>query len=187
MSYSPPADEEALYEPVHSFLQLRFQDRLRPAKGDLHYVSAITARAGGANTGLWSKPDLSIAALWRFKFGLRWEFDLHGFEVKPRNRCDLTAVHEALNHTSMVHFSHLVWHKPDWDDREAKCATILQRCERHGIGLITFTDERNVDSFSIRLPGRRFDPRGDAVDDFIDTRFDAGQRDRLLGLIEERR
>jgi hypothetical protein len=58
--------EEALYRPVHDYLEQRFQDRVRPAYGDLRFLSALTARAGGASTGIWSKPDLCFIALWRF-------------------------------------------------------------------------------------------------------------------------
>jgi hypothetical protein len=187
MSYSPPIDEEALYKPVRNFLDQRFQDRLRPTFGDLRHLSAITARAGGTSTGLWSKPDLCCVALWRYKYALEWRFDVHGFEVKPAARCDLTAVHEALNHTSMVHYSHLVWHKPDWNERDGKCAAILERCERHGIGLITFADERNVDTFATRVAARRQSPAGDAVDEFIETRLEPADRKTLLDWIAELR
>jgi hypothetical protein len=182
-----PLDEEALYVPVQTFLEQRFQDRLKPAFGDLRHLSAITARAGGSNTGIWSKPDLGLAALWRYKYSLAWQFDVHGFEVKPADRCDLTAVHEALNHTSQVHYSHLVWHAPDWDELEVGCRSLRDRCERHGIGLITFTDHCNVDSFTIRVSGRRHEPAGDAVDEFLETRFSMDQKQQLLAWIAELR
>lgn len=180
-------DEEAFYDPVREYLEQRFQDRLKPAYGDLRHLSAITARAGGSGTGIWSKPDLCVVALWRQKYSLTWRFDVHGFEVKPAERCDLTAVHEALNHTSLVHFSHLVWHAPAWNDRDAKCASIRDRCARHGVGLITFSDELNVDTFTVRVQAQRHTPSGDAVDEFIETRLPAEQRSTLLKWIAELR
>lgn len=179
--------EEDLYRPVHDFLEQRFQDRLRPTYGDLRHLSAITARAGGNETGLWSKPDLCMVAVWRHKYSLSWRFDVHGFEVKPAARCDLTAVHEALNHTSLVHFSHLTWHKPDWNDRDPKCSGIRDRCERHGIGLITFAEEKNVDTFTVRVQARRHSPSGDAIDEFLETRLAPDDRAKLLTWVEELR
>jgi hypothetical protein len=87
----------------------------------------------------------------------------------------------------MVHYSHLVWHKPDWNERDGKCAAILERCERHGIGLITFADERNVDTFATRVAARRQSPAGDAVDEFIETRLEPADRKTLLDWIAELR
>src|SRR5258705_76145 len=68
--------ESDLYRPVRDYLELRFCDWLRPAYGDLRSASAITATAGGARTGQWSKPDLALVALWRTKYALAWSLDL---------------------------------------------------------------------------------------------------------------
>jgi hypothetical protein len=179
--------EEALYRPVHDYLEQRFQDRVKPVYGDLRFLSAITARAGGANTGIWSKPDLCFIALWRYKYGLAWSFDVHGFEVKTATGCNPTAVHEALNHTSLVNFSHLVWELPHWDDKDARCRDIRDRCARHGVGLIVFSDSANVDTFTVKVDAQRHQPAGDAVDEFIESRMPVEQRNIVLEWIKELR
>ena len=129
--------EEALYTPVKDFLEHRFQALVKPALGEIFPLSTITAHAGG-QTGRWTKPDLCFVALWRHKFKPSWNLDLHGFEVKTRTGCDPTAVHEAHNHTSLVHFSHLVWHHPKWNEGDKLCREIIARCSRYGVGLIVF-------------------------------------------------
>lgn len=179
--------EADLYQPVHDYLELRFRDRLKPLYGDLRTVSAITATAGGIGTGKWSKPDLCMLALWRQKYSPSWRLDLHGFEVKPESRCTAESVHEALNHTSHVHYAHLVWHAPGWIDSEVRFRSILDRCRRFGVGLITFADATDTASYSVRYPAPRHDPSGDAVDEFIETRIPAEERATLTAWLSEAR
>ena len=179
--------ESDLYQPVHDYLELRFRDGLKPLYGDLRAISAITATAGGSGTGKWSKPDLCLLALWRHKYALRWQLDLHGFEVKPESRCTAESVHEALNHTSHVHFSHLVWHKPNWSESDARCVAILDRCRRYGVGLITLAEPRDSSSYYVRLTGPRHKPSGDAVDEFIETRIPEDDKTTLLKWLSELR
>lgn len=179
--------ESHLYSLVHDYLEQRFRERLRPTYGDLRTISAITATSGAASSGHWSRPDLSIAALWRSKYALQWKLDLHGFEVKTETNCTPAAVHEALSHTALVHFAHLVWQKPNWSDIRPDCRAIVERCERYGIGLITFSDPSNADDFIVRISASRHEPSLEAVDEFIETRFPNADREQLLAWVEERR
>lgn len=177
--------EKDLYPPVHDYLEVRFRDRLLPLYGELRTVTAITDTAGGPSTGKWSKPDLCMVALWRHKYGLAWQLDLHGFEVKPETRCTNESVHEALNHTSHVHYTHLVWHQPKWTDTDPKCRSIIERCRRYGVGLITMTDQHDASSYVIRATAERHAPSGDAVDEFIETRLDADLRGQVSGWLQQ--
>lgn len=173
-----------LYEPIHDYLDLVFGDRLKPLYGELRHISAITSNAGGSDTGVWSKPDLCIIALTRQKYGVTWKLDLHGFEVMPNGKCNAQSVHEALNHTSLVHFTNLVWHCERWDDRDDLCASILERCSHFGVGLITFTKVKDPKTFVVRLPARRHEPHPDAVDEFIETRLPAKELSKLTQWLE---
>lgn len=179
--------ERDLYEPVYNYLEVRFRDRLQPARGDLRHITAITANAGGNATGIWSKPDLCMISLSRQKYGISWKIDLHGFEVKPLGSCTVQSVHEALNHTSLVNFTYLVWHTEDWDEASDECSTILSRCSHYGVGLITFSDACDLRSYVLHLPARRHEPAPDAFDEFVETRLSENDRNKLLGWITELR
>ena len=179
--------ERDLYEPVYNYLELGFRDRLKPARGDLRHITAITANTGGNATGIWSKPDLCIISLSRQKYGLSWQIDLHGFEVKPQGACSVQSVHEALNHTSLVNFTHLVWHVGDWNESRADCSTILSRCSHYGVGLITFSAPSDLTSYVLHLPAPRHDPSPDAFDEFVETRLSQDDRTKLLSWITELR
>ena len=179
--------ERELYDPIHDYLELVFRDRLRPLYGELRHVAAITATAGGSGTGVWSKPDLCIIALTRPKYGLTWQLDLHGFEVKRAGNCNAQSVHEALNHTALVHFTHLVWHCERWDERDDGCASVLERCSHFGVGLITFSKPKDPKTYVVRVPGRRHTPQADAIDEFIETRLPEAERSKLAAWLAELR
>ncbi|CAA2140311.1 hypothetical protein [Hyphomicrobium sp. ghe19] len=179
--------EHDLYEPVYNYLELVFRGRLKPLYGDLRHITAITANTGGNATGIWSKPDLAMIALSRQKYGLAWRIDLHGFEVKPAGTCSVQSVHEALNHSSLVHFTHLVWHCERWDARDERCASIIERCSHFGVGLITFKRPSDPQTYFVQLPARRHNPEPDAFDEFVETRISPEDREKLTAWIAELR
>lgn len=179
--------ESDLYRPVRDYLEQRFCDLVRPRYGEFQPpISAETASGGGA-TGFWSKPDLCLFAIWRFKYTPGWHLDLHGFEVKTERACNTASVHEALNQVSQLHYAHLVWHCPSWADQDRRCREIHECCVRYGIGLITLSDPNNVDSFLVRVPAHRHEPAGDAIDEFIETRLKSDDRKKILGFLPEAR
>lgn len=180
--------ESDLYPPVNDYLELRYREILKPRYGELRSISAITATSGGGTfNGKWTRPDLAMAALWRFEFGLSWTMDLHTFEVKTENGCDNVSVHEALSHTAMAHYSYLTWHNPSWDEKKGNCRAIHERCTQHGVGLITFSDPADSSTYHIRLRSIRHNPNGDAIDEFIETRFPQAKRDLLRKWVQELR
>ena len=94
---------------------------------------------------------------------------------------------EALSHTSLVNYAHLVWHCADWDDGAATCHAILDRCAHYGVGLITFSEPANARSYLIRIPARRRAPNPDLVDEFIETRIPPADRDIVAAWVKELR
>lgn len=179
--------EKDLYAPVQDYLDVVFKERLKPIYGDFRHLSAITSNTGGANTGIWSKPDLCLIALRRAKYGLQWDLDLHGFEVKPEGKCTVQSVHEALNHSSLVHFTHLVWHCAQYDERDANCRAVADRCNSYGVGLVTLSSPSDLRTYAIRAAARRHAPEPDFVDGFLETRLAPSDRERLAGWIKELR
>ena len=180
--------ESDLYPAVNDYLEQRYREVLKPRYGDLRSISAITAASGGGTfEGKWTRPDLAMAALWRFEFGLSWTLELHSLEVKTESGCDNVSVHEALSHTAMAHYSYLTWHNPSWDANKSNCSAILERCERYGVGLITFSDPANSSNYCIRLRSARHSPSGEAIDEFIETRFPPAERELLRKWVQELR
>lgn len=176
--------EADLYESVQSFLNIQFSARVKPPLGTHLPLVAVTATAGPAASGIWSRPDLAMINIWRHKYQPGQHVDLYGFEVKRDGGCDVRSVHETLAHRRLVHFAYLVWNYRAADFDAEPFKIIYANCESYGLGLITFADPADGRSFQIHRDAERAAPRGSDVDDFIETRFPDHQRERLIGWLE---
>jgi hypothetical protein len=181
---SPEAD---LYPVVQSFLNIRFAPLVKPPHGTQLPLVAITATAGPAASGMWSRPDLAMINVWRHKYQPVSTIDLYGFEVKRDEACDLKSVHETLAHRRLVHFAYLVWHYKKADFSAEGFKVIRANCQSYGLGLITIGDPKDGTTFLIHLDASRATPDAADVDDFIETRFPEHQKSRLLEWIGARR
>ena len=142
--------ESQLYPHVETYLNLRFAPSRKPLYGAFLSVPAVTSSAGPAESGQWTRPDLSLVLIWRNKYSPNVNLDLYGFEVKSEPGCDVSAVHEALAQSRHVHYSYVVWHLPtDTRVRPKHQATIADNCRAHGVGLITCSNYENAHDFHI--------------------------------------
>ncbi len=179
--------EEDLYPIVEQYLHMQFAPCLKPALGAHLTLAGITATAGPAGSGKWSRPDLALINLWRHKYQPHQSLDVYGFEVKKDGACDLSAVHEALAHTRSVNYSYLVWQYRASDFDAEAFKTIRQNCESYELGLIAFPEARPGTLFKCHVKAQRKSPHASAVDEFIETRFSESQKQRLLAWIREAR
>jgi hypothetical protein len=95
----------------------------------------------------------------------------------------VSSVHEALAQSRLVHYSYLVWHTPASTLSTRKFNNIYESCEAYGVGLITFHRRADASSFAIHLQPQRAEPTPNVVDEFIETRFEEADRNRLLAFL----
>jgi hypothetical protein len=133
-----------------------------------HFLLVNTSTGGSRGGGLWSRPDFTAAFLLKQKYSSIREIALRGFELKRADGANILAVHEALAHTRFVHESTLIWHVPIRDQVEKDLADIKAECARHGIGMVTFQQADELDTWREELVSRRFHPEPDAVERYID-------------------
>ncbi len=167
------------YLGVKNFVDTSFSESIKPRSDQSLPISQITARSGPYASGTWSRPDLALIHLWKYKYSPTLIMDLYGFEVKTFTGCDIPGIHEALAHTRIVHYAYLVWEFPEENGADSKFSNIRENCAAYGIGLITFSDSMKTDSYKVHLLAERKDPSPDAIDDFIESRFDNHQKDLL--------
>jgi hypothetical protein len=161
--------ERDLYVGVKEFLDVRFQRSCEPPSAIALWKSQITSTIDIRVHGRWTRPDLAAVHVWKHKFAPSFTVDLHGFEVKREDGCDVTSVFEALAHTRIVHFAHLVWHRPNSGSQPELLRSIEDNCCSFGVGLITFSDPADPNTFRIYDGmARRFAPDLALVDRFID-------------------
>jgi hypothetical protein len=83
-----------------------------PGPMSLNTVVENTARIH-ASPGRWTRPDLCMGCVARYRYTPSPQFDLFSFELKMPSGCNMLSVHEALAHGATAHFPY--------------CASIFQR------------------------------------------------------------
>jgi hypothetical protein len=148
-------------------------------------VCQKTAVGGRQGSGIWSRPDFTIATIRRRKYDPFRHLDVLAFELKNLAGAQVVAVHEALAHTRFAHYAYLLC--PRSKQQADKQKIIAQSCAEHGIGLVTFeievaTNAPHLTGWRIDItPSRKtLDP--DLVDQFLDDRLNADNKQRLLSI-----
>lgn len=138
-----------------------------------------TSRAG-PRSGVWSRPDYTVASVARYTYSTVREVDLFGFELKRFESGSVVGVHEAHAHTRYVHFTHFVWHMPHPDRDRESIDAIRDECARLGVGFVRFADPDRLDTWTVVLDAQRNSPDPESVDGYIDDRFDEADRTQLV-------
>jgi hypothetical protein len=169
----PDFPESLLEDAVEPFLTGEWcRDTLRLDASAL--VTHRTARGGSRDTGLFSKPDFTLATVRRLKYDPLRHLDVITFELKNSAGATLMAVHEALAHTRFAHYSFLVC--PRSRLRPAHNAELRDACAQHGLGLIMFdfvspSEPPQLCNFRIELNPLRMTPDPYVVEEFLEARL----------------
>jgi hypothetical protein len=165
----PPSQERRresdLYGPVHETIQNSWaiSELAFPAGS---FVSCISAFQGRATTGgKWTRPDITLVFARKFAY-LGPLVEVVTFEVKPFESLGVDAVFETAAHTARAHRSFLLAEVPDpqhgEDDflQSDEFLRIETECLRFGVGLATFVEPDNLDTWTVRVrpPAHRPDP-----------------------------
>mgnify|MGYP003627703695 FL=1 len=179
----PDFPERLLETPVEQFLSSKDAFSYLRLEADFT-VWQRTARGGRAGTGIWSRPDFTIATIRRRKYDPVRHLDLIALELKNLAGSTVVAVHEALAHARFAHYAYLVC--PRSVMTVGIHTAIEDSCLQHGVGLITFetsvgpNDTPSLTNFEFEVDARRQSPEPDAVDNYIDDRLDDENRARLM-------
>jgi hypothetical protein len=155
------------------YLWLNARSFYDPAPRNFSIVVENTARTVGAGRR-WSRPDLCLACVSRYLYRPVPMLDLHSFELKMPDGCNMLAVHEALSHTAAAHYAHLGIYLPDGPDSkkaEAHLPDMLMQARRHGVGVIIIHDPKDMFRYQRVLEAQRHEPAPSHIDSFIDERF----------------
>jgi hypothetical protein len=172
--------EAALMKPLGAFLEGSFKAGLDLPEDGLCIVKDTSSYGP---RGLWARPDYVLVSAMRFKLLPGAQVDVHSFELKAENGCNVQSVHEALAQTRLTHFGHLVWHLPKNSKAEARLAEIERHCEEHGIGLIRMWEPLVPEKCEILLDPKRKRTLPSVVDGFLESRLDNDQRKKLANSI----
>ncbi len=170
--------EAALMRPALGWIQnVHAPTYSLKAGGHPTFVVGDTSR-GGAATGRWTKPDITVASVRRYRYTNLRRIELTGYELKKAGSGSITAVHEALAHKRYVHSAYLLVYAPVGPlAPEISLSDLKAECARHGVGLITFVHPNDQDSFEVHLQARVDDIDPARVDEFISNQMQDSEAD----------
>jgi len=181
----PVADkifERALYTPFLKAIEEGYikENRIK------RFVSEITAAQGRRATGgRWTRPDVIVAAVRTYQFTPGKRLEVITFEVKPNLATAFEGVYEALAHSVFAHRSYLAVNVKEYKDAETiPDDRIMQECERHGIGYMTFEDPADYGTFDIAITAQVREPDPYEVDNFIRTQLSQENQDQLREFLQ---
>jgi hypothetical protein len=163
--------ETDLYPGVHEYVKTSFVEKQRLTD----FVSEITAAQGRRDTGgMWNRPDIVLVGLRTFNYLPDRRVEVVTFEVKRRDNVGVEAAYEASAHLAAAHRSFIVAESVRGSDLDER---LVSECERLGVGIISFEQPSNLESYEIYVNGRANVPDLDKVDQFIDTQLTPTSRD----------
>ncbi|HEX4232153.1 MAG TPA: hypothetical protein VHZ07_26030 [Bryobacteraceae bacterium] len=163
--------ESDLYAGVHEYVRKSFVEKQRLTD----FVSEITASQGRRDTGgMWTRPDIVVVGLRTFNYLPDRRVEVVTFEVKRKDNVGVEAAYEASAHLAAAHRSFIVAEASRGSDLDER---LVSECERLGVGIISFEQSSNLESYYIYVNGRVNSPDLDKVDQMIDTQLTPASRD----------
>lgn len=180
----PGADESYreseldLYDPMLKEVDLNWSQ-------DEGYDSCITrktALAGRRQTGgKWTRPDICMVGIRKFKFLRDPIFDVISFEIKPAWAVTVEGVFEALAHRQFATRSYVIFHIDSAHFMlRPEASRIVALAEQHGVGIILAQDSSNYDTWVEKVYGRRWSPDPVDLNDFIQRIFPLTDHDQII-------
>jgi len=133
------------------------------------YGIEITGLQGSKDTGgIWTRPDISLAACRTYKFIPGRHQELITFEVKLTHEADRKGVYEALAHRKACHRSYLVLCGPhDNENCKDGMDSLKEEANRVGIGLIHAIEAGNFTTWETIVDAETVQPELQHLNDFI--------------------
>lgn len=167
-SQTEKSAESELYGPVLKVLELEWARDMGIEADEIYFEE--TAQQGRKDTGgTWTRPDVTAVSVRSFPHLPNKYFDIWTFEIKPAQQLDITGVFEAAAHAARATRSYALLQTPESPDSRTR--SILERCEREavrlGVGLITFAQASNFETWETLVDAPRIDTRPELLEEFI--------------------
>ncbi|MBY6540037.1 hypothetical protein HQ325_15280 [Rhodococcus sp. BP-349] len=158
--------EADLYEPLLEVLRNEWGKDARsvPLRAD------NVAQGGSKPTGgRWTRPDLLAVQVKTYEYVPGKFLEVAVFEVKPSDQIDVTAVYEALAQRRAATHAYVVLHVPAFLEEALaeQVTTVVAVARAHGVGVVTFADPADYDSWETLADAERVEPDPERLDDFI--------------------
>lgn len=169
--------ELALYQPLLETLKSEWIKEMQIEADEIHFeISASLGRK--ATGGVWTRPDITAVSVRSFPHLPGKYLDIWTFEVKALHSLNILGVYEAAAHASRATRSIALLQVPP--QLNADHEAILERCDREAerlrVGLITFSDPANFETWYLRIDAPRMDTAPEALEELIAQLSDVAKK-----------
>ncbi|WP_037138697.1 hypothetical protein [Rhodococcoides fascians] len=174
----PRVRERKLYGPLVTTLREGWSVQHRSESVAVEDTSSQGRRQTG---GTWTRPDIVAVSLKQYDFLPGKYLEVTTFEVKIADHIGVTAVYEALAHRRRATHSYVLLQVPAVRSTSLKPAIDDVRlvAVEHGIGVITFADESDFDTWDVLDEAVRNDPNPEMLNDFITTQLSFEAKEQI--------
>jgi hypothetical protein len=156
--------ESDLYKSFHQTVQTEWVQEY----GIDYFVSEISAHKGRQQTGgKWTRPDVLLVSVGSYTYIPGKSLEVITFEVKPEDAYSVEGVYETASHSAFANKSYLALHMPEEQEQPDFLERLEKEAVRFGVGLVTFGDPANWDSFDIRVEAQHKIPSPRDVNEFL--------------------
>ena len=161
----PYPDEASLYEPLLEQIEKNW------ARSEAYdqFIVTNTARLGRRQTGgNWTRPDICLVGIRKFKFIRNPVVDVVTFEVKPKTDVTVKGVLKALSHRQASTVAYVIFNvsKEDFvNNQESDRITGLAK--GHGVGVILAADPMDHKTWVEEVRATRWEPDPEDLNSFI--------------------
>jgi hypothetical protein len=161
----PYPDEGSLYGPLMEQIE---QNWARSEAYD-GFIVANTARLGRRQTGgNWTRPDICLIGIRKFKFIPNPVMDVVTFEVKPKSDVTVKAILEALSHRQASTLAYVIFNisKDEFESNQEN-ERIAELAKNHGVGIILAAKPNDQKTWVEEVGARRWEPNPEDLNEFI--------------------
>lgn len=161
--------EEALYGALREAIEENWSQLFPGFPAPVRRWLDSSPRLGSKATGgKWTRPDISAVTINQYHYIPGKHLDVFTFEVKPRDQLNVIGVYEALAHSRRSNFAYALYHvSPNAEPPEFE--GIVREATRLRIGVVTFEDPANFDTWTVRCVPQRHDTEPRYLNEFIET------------------
>ncbi len=149
------------------------------------YIVEVTANQGGRRTGgKWTRPDITIVAVKTYTFTPGRHLEVVTFEVKAADQLDVGGVFETASHAVFAHKSYMVVECRMPEPRGEEFDRLEKLCKNFGVGLLTFTDVNDVETYKEVVEPERKAPDPKDVDEFIQRQVSQSNQNEIHTMLK---
>lgn len=160
-------------------------DKLGESEEDQYLVSNTSCQGSKKTGGRWSRPDLVLCRYRTYTY-LPPRLEITTFEVKKNGAVDVTSVYEALSQNNAAHYSYVLLERDEEAPQDEHWENILDTALRHGIGVISFSDAEEYDTWNTEVKAAYHEAPPDNIERFISQQLNKDCQQEILSWMEGR-